>query len=72
MKTKEKVLAIDIKAEERNLIGCKALVGMSVTVISQEHKTNREFVYTQKKRIAKILEAGKRTVGANSVVIDKK
>jgi len=71
MKTQEKVLAIDIKAEERNLIGCKALAGMSVTVISQEHQINREFVYTQKKRIAKILEAGERKGETHSVVIDK-
>jgi hypothetical protein len=71
MKTKEKVLAVDINAEERNLIGCKALAGASVTVISQEHKINREFIYNQKKRISKVLEAEKHNVEASSVVLDK-
>jgi hypothetical protein len=71
MKTKEKVLAVDINVEERNLIGCKALSGTSVTVISQQHKINREFVYNQKKRIAKVLEAQEHNVEASRIVLDK-
>jgi tetratricopeptide (TPR) repeat protein len=72
MKTKEKVFANNINTEERNLIGCKALAGESVTVISQEHKINREFVYNQKKRIEKILESKEHNVEASMVILNKK
>lgn len=72
MKTKEKVLAMNIKHEERNLIGCKAIVGDSITYIAREHKTNREFVYKQKQKVEKALEYSKHNEETQIVFIDKK
>jgi hypothetical protein len=71
MKTKEKVLAINITTEQRNIIGCKAVSGTSVIEISDEHQTNREFVYSQKKRISMIIEKNSILAKETVVIIDE-
>lgn len=71
MKTKEKVLANNINLKERNIIGCKAIVGESVSNISEEYKINREFVYNQKKRIAELLESEETFIKTPAVILDK-
>lgn len=45
MKIKVKKSAKKIDKTERNKIACKAIIGESVTEISNEYNTDREFVY---------------------------
>jgi predicted DNA-binding protein YlxM (UPF0122 family) len=47
-----------ISQNERIVLGCSAIAGMSPTEVASEHETNRQFVYDQKKKVLKIIEDG--------------
>lgn len=72
MKTKEKVFANNIAEEERHIIGCKAVAGVPVNEIADEWGINREFVYSQKRRIQSIIEINKNYVNKDIIVLDEK
>lgn len=71
MKTKEKVLAINITEADRNIMGCKAIAGTSAIDISKEYQINREFVYSQKKRVSNIIEINSKRYKDPIVVLDE-
>jgi len=71
MKTKEKVLAINITETERNIIGCKAISGTSAIDLSNEYGINREFIYSQKNRINNIIELNSKLYKETIVILDE-
>lgn len=71
MKTKEKVLASNITEATRNIMGCKAISGTSAIDISQEYQINREFVYSQKKRVSKIIEMNSKRYKDPTIILDE-
>lgn len=72
MKIKEKVFANNITKEERNKIGCKAVSGIPANEIADEWSINREFVYSQKRRIESIIEANCKYVNKDIIILDEK
>lgn len=71
MKTKEKVLAINITDAERIIMGCKAIAGNSVIEIANAYQINREFVYTQKKAISNIIELNSKRYKEPIVILNE-
>jgi predicted DNA-binding protein YlxM (UPF0122 family) len=55
-KNETKTLVSSIKNEERIVLGCKAISGISVTEISSEYRVNRQFIYDQKNKVEDILD----------------
>ena len=55
LKSSEK-LAYLIKKEDRMMLGCKAMSGISVTKLSNKYNINRQFIYEQKNKVHDILE----------------
>jgi hypothetical protein len=71
MITKGKVPASKIPIQQRNIMGIRALSGDSVTEIAQECGTNRQFVYSQKARVKRLVEPDEKTSKYPCVILDK-
>jgi hypothetical protein len=62
-----------ISQNERIILGCSAIAGISPTEVAFEHETNRQFVYNQKEKVLKIIESGLNVQSNSSqtIIIDE-